>query len=414
MAVIKAFKGIRPSKAFASLVASKPYDVLNTEEAKMEANGNPYSFLQVIKPEITFSNGISPYDKKVYARARENFLALKNKSILLQDETDNLYIYRQSLEPFTQTGIVACSSVQDYLDDVIKKHEYTRKEKEADRIAHMETAQIHSGPVFITYPNVKEIETRVLRITNQTPEYDFVAPDEVRHTFWVVSNPAMISAFIKLFAEQVPVTYIADGHHRAASSARVGQKMARKNPAHTGEEEYNFFLSVLFPSTEVNIIDYNRVISDLNGLDEKTFFQLIQKDFSVTRWTSGSFKPENRHEFGMYISQKWYRLKARAHICEATDPVGSLDISILSRHLLDPVLGIKDQRTDTRIDFVGGIRGMKELQRRVDSGEMKLAFSVFPVTTRQLMKIADSGQVMPPKSTWFEPKLRSGLVVHEF
>ncbi|NNF01471.1 MAG: DUF1015 domain-containing protein [Bacteroidia bacterium] len=413
MAIIKAFKGLRPRKDIAHLVASKPYDVLSSEEAREEAKDNEYSFLHVIKPEIDLEDNIDLYDPRVYSKARDNFEKFQSENILIQDEDPFLYFYRQIMNGKSQMGIVACSSIDDYFNDIIKKHEFTRPKKEQDRITHMKTIGAHPGPVFLSYPAQEEIDKIVQAYAEGNDyEYDFTASDGVQHTLWVVRDRMTIELLESLFNDLVPFTYIADGHHRAASSAKVGQE-ARQRGDYTGEEDFNYFLTVLFPEDQISIIDYNRLVKDLNGLSKDEFLREVDSRFMLNKMDT-TYKPDSLHEFGMYLDKQWYRLVAKEDMYDDNDPVAVLDISILSNHLLDPVLGIRDQRTDDRIDFVGGIRGMKELEKRVDSGEMAVAFAIYPVSMQQLMNIADSGQVMPPKSTWFEPKLRSGLIIHKF
>lgn len=412
MAIIQSFKGYRPPVELAAKVASRPYDVMNRTEAKAEAAGNPYSFLQVIRSEITLPETTSAYDASVYAAAKNNFSKMVANGTLLQDATPCLYIYAQEMNGKRQTGLMTGTSIQDYLDDHIKKHEYTRPTKEKDRITHISTTHLQTGPVLMAYPQVSEIDAVVDSITqNQAPEYDFVAVDDVRHILWLVKEESNIQTLIDLFAERVPNIYIADGHHRAASSTKVGTALKNANANHTGEESYNYFLSVLFPDNQLQIIDYNRVVKDLNGLSKEDFLKKITDHFSITSHNATAFKPQQLYDFGMYLDGEWYCLTAHAHTYATDDAVESLDISILSNYLLAPILGIQDQRTDERIDFVGGIRGLGELERRVDSGEMRLAFAIHPVSIAQLIQVANSGKVMPPKSTWFEPKLRSGLVV---
>ena len=413
MAIIRAFRGFRPEKEFAARVASRPYDVLNSEEARAEAAGNPYSFLHVCKPEIDLEPGIYAYDDRVYAKAAENWRRMKEEGLFRQDEPNCMYVYRQVMNGHTQTGLVANSSIEDYFNDVIKKHEFTRPEKENDRIRHMYELQCHPEPVFLTYPDVPELDLMIEKVTENIPVYDFTADDGIQHTFWMIDNIAMVYGITGLFDKLVPYTYIADGHHRSAGSAKVGKRMADENPNHTGQEEYNFFLSVLFPASQLMIMDYNRVLKDLNQKNKEEFLAAVSEKFEVEK-SDSQVKPSQLHEFGVYLDHQWYHLTAKEGTYDNNDPIAVLDVTILQNHLLDPVLGIKDQRTDKRIDFVGGIRGLSELEKRVDSGEMAVAISLHPVTIEQLIAIADSGNVMPPKSTWFEPKLRSGLVVHEF
>lgn len=415
MAIIKPFNGWRPKPELAEKVASRPYDVLNSEEAREEAKGNAYSFLHVCKPEIDLPETVDHYADEVYAKAVENWKKFQDDGTFVQDDKKSMYVYRQIMNGHEQTGLVANSSIQDYFNDIIKKHEFTRPDKENDRIRHMFELQCHPEPVFLTYPDVEEIDSIINKVVSaQKPVYDFTADDGIQHTFWVIADKRKITSIEKLFNTKVPFTYIADGHHRSASSAKVGKRMAEKNPSHTGDEEYNFFLSVIFPASQLMIMDYNRLITDLNNHTPEEFFKLLDEKFIIQHVGKTAYKPQLLHEFGLYFDGEWYRLVARQNTYNDNDPIDVLDITIMSNHLLDPILGIKDQRTDKRIDFVGGIRGLGELEKRVNSGEMKLAISLFPVSIQQLINIADSGNVMPPKSTWFEPKLRSGLVVHTF
>lgn len=413
MVTIKAFAGYRPLAEFAALVASRPYDVMNRKEAKEEAKDNPYSFLHIIRAEIDLPDSLDEHDKSVYEKALANFNSLLQQGIFFKDEKPKLYIYELEMDGQSQTGLVACSGIDDYFSDRIKKHEHTRPVKERDRIHHMETTSMHAEPVFLAYRDEPEIDELIERITSKQPVYEFTATDTIKHTFWVVDEDKHIQRLIRFFAEQVPCTYIADGHHRAASSAKVGKRLADENPQHTGNEEYNFFLSVIFPASQLRILDYNRLVKDLNGYTTEKFLQKVSVSFTMETIPPVAAKPDQLHQFGMYIEGTWYRLLAKEGTI-TNDPIGILDVTILQENLLHPILGIKDPRTDERIDFVGGMRGLKELERRVDSGEMKVAFALYPVSMEQLMQIADSGNVMPPKSTWFEPKLRSGLVAHGF
>jgi uncharacterized protein (DUF1015 family) len=413
MAIIRAFRGLRPPDEIAEEVAARPYDVLNSAEARMEAEGNPRSFLRITRSEIDLPEGTDLYSDAVYDKARENLVEFVKQGWLQRDEENCLYVYRQIMGTHAQVGLVACSSIQDYFDDVIKKHEFTRPVKEKDRIRHMKTLRAHPGPVFMTYPEVDEIDQLIDEVLADDPEIDFAADDNVRHTIWVIRERSTIRDLVRLFRDRVPATYIADGHHRAASSAKVGKELMDSNSNHTGEEEYNFFLSVLFPADQLSIIDYNRVIKDTNGLSSEELLQKLAEKFDIAA-VEEAYRPEYPHSFGLYMDGQWFRMDARLEILNDSDPIGVLDISVLSENVIDPILGIKDQRTDDRIDFVGGIRGMAELERRVDSGEMAMAFSIYPVTIRQLIDVSESGEVMPPKSTWFEPKLRSGLIVHSF
>jgi uncharacterized protein (DUF1015 family) len=413
MAVLKPFKGLRPPADLAHLVASRPYDVLNSDEAREEAKGNEYSLLHIIKPEIDLDPATDIHDTKVYEKARENFGAFQKKGWLIEDKQECLYIYGQTMWGKTQFGIVGCASVDDYLNNVIRKHELTRPDKEEDRMKHVRINNANLEPVFFSYPANTDIDEIVKRfILNNIPEYDFVADDGIGHHFWVISDNGIIDSIIELFAE-IPCTYVADGHHRTAAAALVGKEKRDKNPKHTGNEEYNFFLAVHFPDDQLTIIDYNRVVKDLNGLNTKELISKLKETFEVKEMGKDICKPDRLHNFSMYLESEWYSLNAKKGTYDDNDPIGVLDVTILSKHVLDNILGIKDLRTSQRIDFVGGIRGLDELKKRVDSGEMKIAFALFPVSMKQLIDIADSGNIMPPKTTWFEPKLRSGLVVHK-
>ena len=414
MAIIKPFKGFRPKQGLEKLIAAKPYDVLNSEEARTEKGDNNYSFYRINKPEVDLDPSIDLYDEKVYATAKSNLDLFIQEDWLQQDATANYYIYKQRMGTHEQYGLVLCASIEDYFNDIIKKHEFTRPDKENDRIKHMDTLSAHVGPVFTCYNDVIEINDIVAAEITKTPVYDFTADDGVGHTLWVVDNATTVATITQLFKEKVPYTYIADGHHRAASSAKVGQRRKEANPNHTGEEEYNYFLSVLFPASQLSIIDYNRVVKDLNGLSFEEFIAKASEKFEIEKIGATIYKPSKLHEFSFYYDNNWYKMTAKAGTYNDADPIGVLDITVLSDNLLSPILAIHDQRTDKRIDFVGGIRGLGELEKRVNSGEMKIAFAIYPVTIQQLINIADSGNVMPPKTTWFEPKLRSGLVVHTF
>lgn len=413
MAIIKPFEAVRPKPEHAIEVSSLPYDVMNTAEARKMAEGNPKSFLHVSRAEIDFEEGVDEHTQPVYDKARDNFYKMMEDGILFQDAYPFYYVYSQIMDGRRQTGLVACSNIEDYFNDVIKKHELTRPEKEEDRIRHMETLQAHVGPIFLTYPKhtgVDEIIDSVMQ--SSEPVYDILTTDGIKHMVWVIKDGDKLEQLTQLFDKEIPYTYIADGHHRTASAAKVGQKLKQQNPDHTGNEEYNFFLSVLFPDDQLAIMDYNRVIKDLNGHSDEAFLAEVATKFDVQP-TAAEVKPAQLHQFAMYLSGKWYTLVAKPAIIK-NDPIGVLDVTILDENILNPLLGIKDVRTDKRIDFVGGIRGLKELQRRVDSGEMKVAFALYPVSLKQLMDIADSGKIMPPKSTWFEPKLRDGLFSHLF
>ncbi len=414
MAIIKPFKGIRPPKDLAAKVASLPYDVLNTEEAREVAKDNPLSFLHVVKSEISFAPGYDSYHPSVYDKARENFYKLLEQGALVQDSEDYLYVYEQEMDGKTQTGLVALSSIDDYWKDVIKKHEFTRPVKEQDRINHMKTTGIHAGPVFLTYPDNNEVNKLIASVCEADADTNIVTDDGVRHTVWVIRNKDIANQLVKLFDTEVGNTYIADGHHRAASASKVGREMQEANLNRTGNEPYNFFLTVLFPAQQLRIIDYNRVVTDLNGLSQEEFLDKLRENFDIEARCTEPCKPAGRRQFSMYLDGNWYMLEAHHHLTPQDDPVKNLDVSLLQNLVLEPLLGIKDPRTDDRIDFVGGIRGIGELKKRVDSGEMAVAFALYPVSINSLMEIADSGQVMPPKSTWFEPKLRSGLIVNRF
>jgi uncharacterized protein (DUF1015 family) len=413
MAIIKPFKGLRPASGLAAKVATLPYDVMNTAEARAMAAGNPYSFLHVSRAEINLPEGTDIHSPEVYKKAKENFDSLIKNGTLVQDNTPNLYVYAQTMNGRRQVGLVACSSIEDYFNDIIKKHEYTRPEKEQDRIEHMQAVQAHVGPIFLTYPAHAGVKAIIDQVISAAPTYDFTAEDDIRHSLWVIDDAAKVQAICSLFEHEIPYTYIADGHHRTASAAKVGRQMREANPNHTGQEEYNFFLSVLFPDDELAIMDYNRLVKDLNGHTKAELLELLAAKFDISPIAANQAKPAKLHDMAMYIDKQWYRMTALPGNY-TTDPIGVLDVSILQQNVLDPILAIADPRTDKRIDFVGGIRGLKELERRVDSGEMAVAFALYPVSLQQLMDIADSGNVMPPKSTWFEPKLRDGLLSHLF
>lgn len=416
MAIIKPFAAVRPQPQYAAEVCALPYDVMNSAEAREMAKGKPKSFLHVSRAEIDFPEGTDEHTQPVYDKARENFYKMIDEGTLFKDAQPYLYIYEQAMVGQHQIGLVACSSVEDYFNDVIKKHEFTRPEKEEDRIRHMEAVQAHVGPIFLTYPQNFSVD-KIIESVMQTeePVYNVTAPDNVRHTIWVIKDSDKIAKLVSLFQQEIPYTYIADGHHRTASAAKVGRKMQEKNANHTGTEEYNFFLSVLFPDNQLQIMDYNRLVKDLNGMSAETLMEKLHGLFRISDFelNATTAKPAKPHQFAMYLGGKWYKMEAKEEIIKH-DPIGILDISILQDNVLDPMLGIKDPRTDKRIDFVGGIRGLYELQRRVDSGEMAVAFALYPVSLKQLMDIADSGNVMPPKSTWFEPKLRDGFFSHLF
>ncbi len=411
MAIFRPFKGLRPPKEIVKDLASRPYDVLNSTEARAEAEGNQYSFLRVVKPEIELPEDTNLYSQQVYDKALENFKIFIEKGWLKQDNTANYYVYAQTWGNKTQYGIVGCAGVEDYMNNIIKKHELTRPDKEEDRMKHVRVLNANAEPVFFSYPAVKEIDRVVREITKNEPEYDFMADDGFGHSLWVIENAETVEKLSQLF-EKVPAFYVADGHHRTAAAALVGNEKKKNNPGHTGNEEYNFFMSVVFPDDQLTIIDYNRVVKDLNGLTKEEFLTKLSEVFEVTEKGEQEYKPARLHNLSMYLEGKWYELNARENTYDDSDPIGVLDVTILSQHVLDHMLGIKNLRTDKRIDFVGGIRGLKELKRRVDSGEMEVAFALYPVTMKQLIDIADTDNIMPPKTTWFEPKLRSGLTVH--
>ncbi len=413
MATIKPFKGLRPPKELVERVESRPYDVLDSEEARAEAGDNEMSLYHIIKPEIDFEPGTSEYDPKVYERAAENFQKFQDKGWLVQDKEDHYYIYAQSMNGKTQYGLVVGAYVDDYIKGHIKKHELTRRDKEEDRMKHVRVNNANIEPVFFAYPDNDVLDRLIMRYAETEPEYDFIAPiDGFRHQFWVISDSDDINVITKEFA-QMPSLYIADGHHRSAAAALVGAEKQKQNPNHKGDEEYNYFMAVCFQASQLTILDYNRVVKDLNGLSSEEFLAALRKNFSVDDMGTEIFKPTTLHEFSLYLDGHWYKLKALPGTFDDTDPIGVLDVDISSRLILDQVLGIKDLRGSNRIDFVGGLRGLAELKRRVDSGEMRTALALYPVTMKQIMDIADSGMIMPPKATWFEPKLRSGLVIHK-
>lgn len=412
MAVIKAFRGLRPPREIVKELASRPYDVLNSDEARDEARGNPYSLLHIIKPEIDLPVEVDLYDQKVYDKAVENFRGFRAKGWLVQDEAEYLYIYAQTMKGKTQYGLVACASVNDYLDGIIKKHELTRPDKEEDRRKHVRVTNANMEPVFFSYPADKELDNIISTfVKNNEAEYDFVTGDGIGHHFWVIRDHGLIGKIIGIFS-RIPFVYVADGHHRTAAAAGVGAEKKGANPDHRGDEEYNFFLAVHFPDNQLTIIDYNRVVKDLNGLTKADFLHKILENFDLENKGTSIYAPSRLHNFAMYLDGEWYSLTAKPGTYNDDDPIGVLDVTILSGLILDNILGIKDLRRDKRIDFVGGIRGLGELSKRVDSGEMAVAFALYPVSMKQLIDIADTGNIMPPKTTWFEPKLRSGLVVH--
>ena len=412
MAIIKPFKGIRPPKGIVEKVESRPYDVLNSEEARQEAGDNEMSLYHIIKPEIDFEPGTSEYDPRVYQRAADNFKKFIDKGWLVQDTQECYYIYAQTMNGKTQYGLVVGAFVGDYLNGVIKKHELTRRDKEEDRMKHVRVCDANIEPVFFAYPDNSVLNGLIERYVSIVPEYDFIAPgDGFRHQFWIISDQKDISTITQTFAE-IPALYIADGHHRSAAAALVGAEKAKNDAQHKGDEEYNYFMAVCFQASQLTILDYNRVVKDLNGLSADAFLEQLSKNFIVEKKGADIYKPNRLHNFSLYLEGDWYSLTAKEGVFDDTDPIGVLDVDISSRLILDEILGIKDLRSDKRIDFVGGIRGLSELQARVDCGEMKMALALYPVSMKQIMDIADSGNIMPPKATWFEPKLRSGLVIH--
>ena len=413
MAIVKPFKGVRPPKEYVERVESRPYDVLSSEEARKEAGDNEMSLYHIIKPEIDFPEGTSEYDEQVYEKAVENFRKFQQKGWLVQDQQDCYYLYAQTMNGKTQYGLVVGAYVNDYLTGVIKKHELTRKDKEEDRMKHVRINNANMEPVFFAYPDNSILNGLINQYAATVPVYDFIAPiDGFRHQFWVINNQQDITTITKEF-QKMPSLYIADGHHRSAAAALVGAEKARQNPHHQGNEEYNYFMAVCFPASQLTILDYNRVVKDLNGMTPDEFLTRLNNDFIVTaKGKTNPYHPTRLHEFSLYLEGQWYSLVAKEGTYNNDDPIGILDVDISSRLILDKILGIKDLRTNKRIDFVGGLRGLEELKRRVDSGEMKMALALYPVTMQQIMDIADSGNIMPPKATWFEPKLRSGLVIH--
>ena len=413
MATIKPFKGIRPPKNLVEKVESRPYDVLNSEEARAEAGDNEMSLYHIIKPEIDFEPGTSEYDPRVYDKAAENFKKFKDNGWLVQDNEEHYYIYAQTMGNKTQYGIVVGARVEDYMNGTIKKHELTRRDKEEDRMKHVRVNNANIEPVFFAYPDNEKLNALLEKYAKTEPEYDFIAPiDGFGHKFWVISDKEDIDLITNEFAA-MPSLYIADGHHRSAAAALVGAEKAKQNPNHTGNEEYNYFMAVCFQASQLTILDYNRVVTDLNGYSSEDFLKALEKNFIVENKGTDLYKPTALHNFSMYLDGNWYSLTAKEGTYNPNDPIGVLDVDVSSRLIFDELLGIKDFRSDKRIDFVGGLRGLEELKRRVDSGERKMALALYPVTMKQIMDIADSGKIMPPKATWFEPKLRSGLIIHE-
>lgn len=412
MAKVKPFKGVRPPKALVEEVASRPYDVLNSDEARKEAEGNAKSLYHIIKPEIDFEPGTDEHDPKVYEKAAANFKMFQDNGWLVQDDEEKYYIYAQTMDGRTQYGFVVAAWVDDYMEGRIKKHELTRRDKEEDRMKHVRVNNANIEPVFFAFPDNEELENIIRTVTKGEPEYDFVAPDGFGHTLWVISDPKMIETVTEEFGK-IPNMYIADGHHRSAAAALVGAEKAKNNPHHKGDEEYNYFMAVAFPASHLKVIDYNRVVRDLNGLTEEEFLNKVRENFDVVEMGEDIYTPNKLHNFSLYLGGKWYSLTAKPGTYNDNDPIGVLDVTVSSDLILRDILGITDLRSDKRIDFVGGIRGLGELKRRVDSGEMKMALALYPVTMQQIIDIADTGNIMPPKTTWFEPKLRSGLIIHK-
>lgn len=412
MPIFRPFKAVRPVPEKAKDIASLPYDVMDSDEARVEVKKNPLSFIHVEKAEVDLPEATDHYSDEVYNKAKENLYNYIKNGHMIQDEKPAFYVYRQIMDGRTQTGLVGCAATEDYMNNIIKKHELTRAAKEADRIKHVDICDAHSSPVFFTYRHRDDINAVVSKTVATRPEYDFVADDGISHSLWVISNDEDISIISKAFAD-MDYLYVADGHHRTASAAKVGLLRKEANPNHTGQEEYNFFMTVIFPDNDLYVMDYNRVVKDLNGHSPEAFFSNIEKNFSIELFEGqGPYHPESRHNFGMYFAGKWYKLTALEGTFDENSPTKSLDVSILQENLLHPILNIGDPRTDERIDFIGGIRGLKELEKRVDSGREVVAFAMYPTSIEELMNIADAGEIMPPKSTWFEPKLRSGLFIH--
>ncbi|MBO4820059.1 MAG: DUF1015 domain-containing protein [Prevotella sp.] len=413
MAIVKPFKGLRPPRELVERVESRPYDVLNSEEARQEAGDNEMSLYHIIKPEIDFEPGTSEYDPKVYQRAAENFQKFQDKGWLVQDKDEHYYIYAQTMNGKTQYGLVVAAHTDDYMQGRIKKHELTRRDKEEDRMKHVRVNDANIEPVFFAYPDNDILDRVISKYAETKPEYDFIAPiDGFRHQFWVISDTDDIEVITREFSN-IPYLYIADGHHRSAAAALVGAEKQRENPNHRGDEEYNYFMAVCFQASQLTILDYNRVVTDLNGLTSQQFIEKLKQNFTVEDMGTDIFKPGQLHEFSLYLDGHWFRLRAIKGSYDDQDPIGVLDVDISSRLILDQILGIKDLRGSKRIDFVGGLRGLGELKRRVDNGEMRAALALYPVSMKQIIDIADSGNIMPPKATWFEPKLRSGLVIHK-
>lgn len=409
--IVRPFRGLRPRKDMIEKVAAKPYDVVTTEEARKEAQKNPYTFYKVTRPEINFQDEVDTHSDEVILKGKEVLDQYQKDNVMILEEKPAIYVYKEEWKGFSQIGIYATFSTQEYREGKIKKHELTRKDKEDERAKHVKLLKAHTGPVFLMYRSKPELDELIIKHTSKTPEYGYVDDTGIHHTLWVVKDEKEINEIVDAF-KSVNAFYIADGHHRAAAAARAAEEFAKENPNHTGEEEYNFFLAVLFPHNQLNILDYNRVVKDLNGLTEEEFLNKVSEKFIVEEAPKSPYKPEKKHEFGMYLNNKWYKLTAKEGTYNENDVVSSLDVAILQENLLKPILGIENPRTDKRIDFVGGIKGMEELQKLVDSGEFKVAFSLFPTSIEDLLQVADEGKIMPPKSTWFEPKLKSGILVH--
>ncbi|ACJ75279.1 hypothetical protein H17ap60334_00355 [Thermosipho africanus H17ap60334] len=409
--IVRPFRGLRPKKNMIEKVAAKPYDVVTTEEARKEAERNPYTFYKVTRPEINFDREVDTHSDEVILKGKEVLEEFQKNGIMILEDKPAIYVYKEEWKGLSQIGIYATFSTKEYRDGKIKKHELTRKDKEDERARHVKLLKAHTGPVFLMYRSKPELDTLIIKHTSKIPEYDYVDETGIHHTLWVVKDENEINEIVEAF-KSVDAFYIADGHHRAAAAARAAEEFAKENPNHTGNEEYNFFLAVLFPHNQLNILDYNRVVKDLNGLSEEEFLNKVSEKFDVERVEKSPYKPTKKHEFGMYLNKKWYKLTPKKGTFDENDVVSSLDVSILQENLLNPILGIENPRTDKRIDFVGGIKGIEELERLVDSGEFKVAFALYPTSIDDLLKVADEGKIMPPKSTWFEPKLKSGIIVH--
>ncbi|EKF49848.1 hypothetical protein H17ap60334_03885 [Thermosipho africanus H17ap60334] len=409
--VVRPFRGLRPRKDMIDKVAAKPYDVVSTEEARKEAERNPYTFYKVTRPEINFDGEVDTHSDEVILKGKEVLENFQKEGVMILEDKPAIYVYKEEWKGYSQIGIYATFSTQEYREGKIKKHELTRKDKEDERARHVKLMQAHTGPVFLMYRSRPEIDQLIIKHTTKEPEYDYTDESGIHHTLWVVKDENEIKEIVDAF-KSVDAFYIADGHHRAAAAARAAEELAKENPNHTGEEEYNFFLAVLFPHSQLHILDYNRVVKDLNGNSKEEFLKKISAKFDIEDAPNSPFKPEKKHEFGMYLDGKWYKLSAKEGTFDKNDVVSSLDVAILQNNLLNPILGIENPRTDKRINFVGGIKGVEELQRLVDSGEYTVAFALYPTSIEELLQVADEGKIMPPKSTWFEPKLKSGIIVH--